>query len=97
MDNSLILTTRADRCQWLKCEILRYVVEVCVANVHVERPNGPANPQDLRPTGIAGCVGNNKFPIEKCTENWSPPTSLGIRDVAVRKAGPFPAYCASEK
>jgi G3E family GTPase len=35
-------------------------MEACAANVHGEWPKGPANPQDLRPTGIIGCIGINK-------------------------------------
>jgi two-component system chemotaxis response regulator CheB len=36
-------------------------IEACPANVHAERPKGPAHPQDLRPTESIGCVGSNKI------------------------------------
>ena len=36
-------------------------VAACAANVHAEWPKGPANSQDLRPAGIMGCGGINRF------------------------------------
>jgi uncharacterized protein YbaR (Trm112 family) len=70
-----------------------FIIAACAANVHAERPNGPANPEDLRPAGIIGCVGIQSGPPLKvimfdkellaslvCPENHQP---LGLADVAL--------------